>query len=74
MLLQVFRDEVKELVQIMSSDFKPQIVVAASYWSNEISSFIDSLYDPVLIMTCYIEVAIKSHMNLVKFLIIHNYH
>ena len=62
----MFCDEVNELMNEVNHGSKPQVVALGSHWSDEINQFIKTLNDPVSIITCSIEVIVKSKANMVS--------
>lgn len=63
----LFPDELCELNREMYLDSRPQVVVLSSFWSEELKQFMDKICNPVLLVTCAIEAAIRTEVNLVSY-------
>lgn len=50
----------------MYLDSRPQVVVLSSFWSEELEQFLDKISNPVVLVTCAMEAAIRSKVNLVS--------
>lgn len=65
LLQKLFRDDLQVFIQEVHMFSKPQVVALSSFWSEELMAFFNQLSDPVCIITCAIEAAIRSRINLV---------
>ena len=54
------------LIKMLDLHSKPQVVTLCSFWSEEVKAFCNIVSHHVYIITCAIEAAIKSKINLVS--------
>lgn len=67
LLHQLFPDELSKLIQGMHLNSKPQVIVLSPFWFEELAQFINLILNPVLIITCAIEAAMRAKVDLVSY-------